>query len=100
MPPVIDKDLCNYCGTCGICYDICPQDVFIFDKKQEQVPAIAYPQECWYCGFRSTDPENAHRHRRDSQAPVTPEGDRAESISAPSTWPWKSSKRSARRATT
>ena len=47
MPPVIDKDLCN---CCGICYNICPQDVFIFDKKQKQVPAIAYPQECWYCG--------------------------------------------------
>jgi adenylylsulfate reductase subunit B len=57
MPPVIDKDLCNYCG---ICYNICPQDVFIFDKKQKQVPAIAYPQECWYCGACVFDcPEGA-----------------------------------------
>lgn len=47
MPPVIDRKLCNYCG---ICYNICPQDVFSFDKKQKQVPAIPYPQECWYCG--------------------------------------------------
>jgi len=47
MPPVIDKKLCN---TCGICYSICPQDVFFFDKAQKQVPAVAYPQECWYCG--------------------------------------------------
>ena len=47
MPPVIDRKLCN---TCGICYNICPQDVFSFDKKQKQVPVIAYPQECWYCG--------------------------------------------------
>jgi adenylylsulfate reductase subunit B len=47
MPPVIDKKLCN---CCGICYNICPQDVFSFDKKQKQVPAIAYPEECWYCG--------------------------------------------------
>ena len=47
MPPVIDQNLCNFCG---ICYTICPQDVFFFDKKQKQVPTIAYPQECWYCG--------------------------------------------------
>lgn len=47
MPPVIDKKLCNRCGTC---YDICPQDVFTFDKKLKQPPAIAYPKECWYCG--------------------------------------------------
>ncbi len=45
MPPVIDKKLCN---TCGICYNICPQDVFSFDRKQ--APVVAYPQECWYCG--------------------------------------------------
>lgn len=47
MPPVIDKNLCNYCG---ICYNVCPQDVFSFDKRQKKVPAIAYPRECWYCG--------------------------------------------------
>ena len=47
MPPVIDKKLCNFCG---ICYDICPQDVFSFDRKLKQVPAVPYPQECWYCG--------------------------------------------------
>ena len=47
MPPVIDEELCN---TCGICYNICPQDVFSFDKKQKATPVIAYPQECWYCG--------------------------------------------------
>jgi adenylylsulfate reductase subunit B len=47
MPPVIDKRLCDYCG---ICYDICPQDVFSFDRKKKQVPAVPYPQECWYCG--------------------------------------------------
>jgi len=47
MPPVIDKKLCN---CCGICYDICPQDVFYFDRGRKEVPAIPYPQECWYCG--------------------------------------------------
>jgi adenylylsulfate reductase subunit B len=47
MPPVIDRQQCNYCG---ICYNICPQDVFSFDKKKKAPPAIAYPLECWYCG--------------------------------------------------
>ena len=47
MPPVIDEKLCNFCGTC---YGICPQDVFSFDKKRKQAPAVAYPRECWYCG--------------------------------------------------
>jgi NAD-dependent dihydropyrimidine dehydrogenase PreA subunit len=47
MPPVIDKKLCN---LCGICYNNCPQDVFSFDRKQKEVPGIAYPRECWYCG--------------------------------------------------
>jgi adenylylsulfate reductase subunit B len=47
MPPVIDKKLCNYCG---ICYNMCPQDVFSFDKMKKETPAVAYPKECWYCG--------------------------------------------------
>ena len=47
MPPIIDKKLCNYCG---ICYEMCPLDVFSFDKGQKATPAIAYPKECWYCG--------------------------------------------------
>jgi adenylylsulfate reductase subunit B len=47
MPPIIDRALCNFCGTC---YEVCPQDVFSFDKKQKAPPAIAYPGECWHCG--------------------------------------------------
>jgi adenylylsulfate reductase subunit B len=47
MPPVIDGKLCNFCGTC---YDICPQDVFSFDRKRKRAPVVAYPGECWYCG--------------------------------------------------
>lgn len=47
MPPIIDKKLCNYCG---ICYNMCPQDVFSFDRKQKKTPTVVYPQECWYCG--------------------------------------------------
>ena len=47
MPPVIDGKLCN---LCGICYDVCPQDVFAFERERGQAPAVSYPQECWYCG--------------------------------------------------
>ena len=47
MPPVIDKKRCNHCG---ICYNMCPQDVFSFDKNQKKAPEVAYPHECWYCG--------------------------------------------------
>ena len=47
MPPVIDEKLCNFCG---ICYNVCPQDVFSFETNSKQAPAVAYPRECWYCG--------------------------------------------------
>ena len=45
MPPVIDSDTCQRCGTC---YDICPQDIFGF--AEDQVPTVVYPDECWHCG--------------------------------------------------
>lgn len=45
MPPIVEQNLCN---LCGICYNVCPQDLFSFDKTSP--PAVAYPQECWYCG--------------------------------------------------
>ena len=45
MPPVIDNSRCN---SCGICYQICPQDVFSFEKGIP--PTVEYPKECWYCG--------------------------------------------------
>jgi len=45
MPPIIDK---NQCITCGICVNVCPQDVF-FGSKRKKVPKITYPEECWHC---------------------------------------------------
>jgi adenylylsulfate reductase subunit B len=45
MPPIIDK---NRCITCGICVNICPQDVF-FGSKRKKVPKVTYPEECWHC---------------------------------------------------
>jgi adenylylsulfate reductase subunit B len=46
MPPIIDKEKCNYCGTC---VENCPLDVFYGSKKKE-LPMISYPEECWHCG--------------------------------------------------
>ena len=46
MPPVIDKEKCI---CCGVCVDICTEDVFYGSKKGE-VPIIAYPEECVHFG--------------------------------------------------
>lgn len=45
MPPVIDQSLCEVCGTC---YDVCPQDILSF--KEDEIPTVEYPNECWHCG--------------------------------------------------
>ncbi|HME44140.1 MAG TPA: ferredoxin family protein [Syntrophorhabdales bacterium] len=46
MPPVIDLDKCERCGTCDA---HCPLDVILFDQKKG-VPIVKYPDECWHCG--------------------------------------------------
>jgi adenylylsulfate reductase, subunit B len=45
MPPVINKD---HCIGCGVCVNICPQDVF-FGSKKKKAPKVTYPEECWHC---------------------------------------------------
>jgi len=45
MPPVIDR---SKCSGCGICVDICQMDVF-FGSKNNEVPIISFPEECWHC---------------------------------------------------
>ena len=45
MPPIIDK---KQCIACGVCANICPQDVF-FGSKKKETPKVAYPEECWHC---------------------------------------------------
>jgi NAD-dependent dihydropyrimidine dehydrogenase PreA subunit len=44
MPPVIDREKCEKCGTCD---KHCPVDVF--HMKGEEVE-VRYPYECWHCG--------------------------------------------------
>lgn len=46
MPPVIDREKCAGCGTCA---DICPLQVFRFRRKEEDIPVVKRPYECWHC---------------------------------------------------
>ena len=45
MPPIIDKGKCN---GCGICVDVCLQDVY-FGSEEGETPVVSYPQECYHC---------------------------------------------------
>jgi adenylylsulfate reductase subunit B len=40
----------RYCNGSGICYEICPTDVFGWDEEK-QMPVVAYPGECSFCCF-------------------------------------------------
>ena len=37
----------NLCMQCGICVDICPEDILTWE---EGYPYVRHPEECWYCG--------------------------------------------------
>ena len=43
--PRIDYQLCKGCREC---YEVCPQDVFGWDKEK-QIPTISYRAECSVC---------------------------------------------------
>jgi len=45
MPPQIDTEKCSGCGTC---VSVCQMDVF-FGSKDNEIPVISYPEECWHC---------------------------------------------------
>jgi len=45
MPPIINKEKCIACGSC---VDVCQMDVF-FGSKDNQIPVVTYPEECWHC---------------------------------------------------
>jgi len=68
MPPVIDTDLCQLCGTC---YEICPQDCFSFAGNEP--PTVPYGRECWHCGACVIDcPEEAIRLKLPLQMHIVP----------------------------
>ncbi len=46
MPPVIDEERCT---ACGICIEVCPEDVFYGSEKGEHPIRVTYPDECWHC---------------------------------------------------
>lgn len=57
MPPVIKKELCVGCGTCA---DICPTNVLRHAPKEDRVPEVRFPEECWHCNSCVLDcPEQA-----------------------------------------
>ena len=38
----------GYCNGCGICYEICPTDVFGWDSEKKR-PVVVRSEECSYC---------------------------------------------------
>ena len=48
--PVIDEKLCTGCGEC---YDMCPMDIYGWDKEKNR-PTVEYPGECSICCFCET----------------------------------------------
>jgi adenylylsulfate reductase subunit B len=56
MPPIINEKKCT---ACGVCAEICPQDVF-WGTERKKTPVISYPEECWHCNACALDcPEQA-----------------------------------------
>ena len=49
MPPKIDKDKCDGCGTC---YDVCPSDPVVFSETEDSddwKSEVVNPDECQEC---------------------------------------------------
>lgn len=46
MPPIIDREKCVGCGTCA---EICPMQLFLHFPKEDKVPQVKFPDECWHC---------------------------------------------------
>lgn len=68
MPPILESETCE---LCGICYDVCPQNVFAFENDNQVT--VAYPDECWHCGACVLDcPVRAIRLRLPLQMHIVP----------------------------
>jgi NAD-dependent dihydropyrimidine dehydrogenase PreA subunit len=52
QPVIIDYEKCKKRLPCGICVNICPEDVFVMTDNG---PQVAYPDECYYCGACAMD---------------------------------------------
>jgi NAD-dependent dihydropyrimidine dehydrogenase PreA subunit len=39
----------HQCIGCEKCYDLCPMDVYTWDKTNKK-PNVAYEEECYFCG--------------------------------------------------
>jgi len=49
----------RFCKGCGMCYDMCPLDVFGWDEEKK-MPTVDYPAECSMCCYcETTCPEVA-----------------------------------------
>ena len=50
MPPVIDYEKCT---GCGICADLCAEDVFFGSAGSGQIegkePVVTHPELCYHC---------------------------------------------------
>ncbi|MBW1804050.1 MAG: ferredoxin family protein [Deltaproteobacteria bacterium] len=47
MPPEIDYEKCT---ACGVCVDLCAEDVFFgYVGKEGEQPAATHPEACFHC---------------------------------------------------
>jgi adenylylsulfate reductase subunit B len=47
MPVKIDY---HRCIGCKRCYELCPMDVYTWDKEMD-MPRTEHENECWHCGI-------------------------------------------------
>jgi len=56
MPPVVDKEKCNGCGSC---VEVCPADPCVFEMKDGK-SEVTEPDACLECGACESEcPEEA-----------------------------------------
>ncbi len=52
MPPKVDYDKCD---GCGICVELCSEDVFFgtpgLGQKEKNPAVVSHPDLCWHCNW-------------------------------------------------